>query len=98
MGDVDMDFNYSDHFGDQNETGYERLLFDVMIGDQTLFQRADMVETSWAVVDSVLDAWSSGSANDFPNYPAGTWGPKASDELIQNDGRSWRNPEEPEEP
>ena len=94
MGSVDMDFNYAEHFGDQDgQTGYERLLFDVMIGDQTLFQRADMVETSWAVVDPVLKAWS-GRRTKIPKYMAGSWGPKEADDLIQTDGRKWRNPEE----
>jgi glucose-6-phosphate 1-dehydrogenase len=96
MGSVDMDFNYTDHFGDQDGTGYERLLFDVMIGDQTLFQRADMVETSWAVVDPVLKAWSA-KRTRIPKYSAGSWGPKAADELIGNDGRKWRNPKNSQE-
>ena len=95
MGGVDMDFNYVEHFGDQDGTGYERLLFDVMTGDQTLFQRADMVETSWAVVDRVLKAWGSGQRTRVPKYSAGSWGPKAADDLIKNDGRIWRNSEEP---
>jgi glucose-6-phosphate 1-dehydrogenase len=78
MGAVDMDFNYSDYFGKQDTTGYERLLFDVMIGDQTLFQRADMVEASWTVVEPALEAWAKERPGDFPNYPAGSWGPKSA--------------------
>jgi glucose-6-phosphate 1-dehydrogenase len=93
MGGVDMDFNYSDHFGDHEGTGYERLLYDVMIGDQTLFQSADMIETSWCVVDPVLDAWANENAKGVPSYPSGSWGPNEADGLIQNDGRKWRNPE-----
>ncbi|QYO67186.1 glucose-6-phosphate dehydrogenase [Leptolyngbya sp. 7M] len=91
MGAVDMDFNYVDHFGEQLSTGYERLLFDCMIGDATLFQRADMVETSWSIVSPVLDIWSAVPPRDFPNYPAGTWGPAISDELLSRDGRAWKN-------
>lgn len=91
MGAVDMDFNYVDHFGEQISTGYERLLFDCMIGDATLFQRADMVETSWSIVSPVLDVWSAVPPRDFPNYAAGTWGPAISDEMLSRDGRAWKN-------
>jgi len=91
MGAVDMDFNYLDHFGEQISTGYERLLFDCMIGDATLFQRADMVEASWKIVTPLLDVWSAIPARTFPNYAAGSWGPEESDELLQRDGRSWKN-------
>lgn len=91
VGPVDMDFNYLDHFGEQVSTGYERLLFDCMIGDATLFQRADMVEASWKIVDPVLDVWKALPPRDFPNYAAGSWGPKESDELLEADGRAWKN-------
>ncbi|MDQ6788611.1 MAG: glucose-6-phosphate dehydrogenase [Acidobacteriota bacterium] len=91
MGAVDMDFNYIDHFGKQISTGYERLLYDCMTGDATLFQRADMVEASWCVVSPVLDVWQAIPARDFPNYESGTWGPAEADELLANDGRKWKN-------
>ena len=91
MGAVDMDFNYVDHFGDTVSTGYERLLYDCMIGDATLFQRADMVEESWEIVTPVLDVWNAIPARDFPNYEAGTWGPIEADELLLADGRKWKN-------
>jgi glucose-6-phosphate 1-dehydrogenase len=91
MESVDMDFNYKEHFGDAPSTGYERLLYDCMTGDATLFQRADMVEESWKVVSPVLDVWKTLPARNFPNYPAGTWGPKEADELLSRDGRKWRN-------
>lgn len=91
MGAVDMDFNYVDHFGEQVSTGYERLLFDCMIGDATLFQRADMVEASWKIVNPVLDVWNAIPARSFPNYKAGTWGPKEADDLLEADGRKWKN-------
>ncbi len=91
MGAVDMDFNYLDHFGEQISTGYERLLYDCMIGDATLFQRADMVAASWRIVEPVLDVWSALPARDFPNYPAGSWGPKEADLLLERDGRTWKN-------
>ncbi len=91
MGAVDMDFNYIDHFGETVSTGYERLLFDCMIGDATLFQRADMVEASWRIVSPILDVWKAIPARDFPNYESGTWGPKDADLLLQQDGRKWKN-------
>ena len=91
MGAVDMDFNYADHFGEQLSTGYERLLFDCMIGDATLFQRADMVEASWGIVSPILDVWAAVPPREFPNYAAGIWGPEASDELLAKDGRRWKN-------
>ncbi|HEY8669841.1 MAG TPA: glucose-6-phosphate dehydrogenase [Terriglobales bacterium] len=91
LGAVDMNFKYADYFGTQPSTGYERLLHDCMIGDATLFQRADMVEAGWCVVSPVLDVWKALPPRHFPNYPAGSWGPKDSDELMERDGRHWRN-------
>jgi glucose-6-phosphate 1-dehydrogenase len=89
VGSVDMDFQYTDYFGSEPSTGYERLLYDCMIGDATLFQRADMVEAGWSVVQPILDVWKALPPRNFPNYPAGLWGPKEADELIKRDGRSW---------
>ena len=86
---VDMNFTYAEHFGSKPATGYERLLYDAMLGDQTLFQRADMVEGAWAVVDPILDVWGALPPRDFPNYRAGTWGPNEADELLGKDGRRW---------
>ena len=91
MGAVEMDFNYVDHFGEQISTGYERLLFDCMTGDATLFQRADMVEASWGIVSPILDVWNAIPARDFPNYESGSWGTAEADELLNKDGRKWRN-------
>ncbi len=94
LGAVDMDFDYSDYFGSTPTTGYERLLYDCMIGDATLFQRADMVEAGWGVVGPILDVWKALPARNFPNYEAGTWGPKEAEELLQRDGRQWRQIDE----
>src|SRR5271166_930550 len=91
LGLVNMDFDYARDFGTSHSTGYERLLYDCMLGDATLFQRADMVEAGWSIVNPVLDVWKALPPRNFPNYPAGTWGPKESDELMERDGRSWRN-------
>ena len=90
VGSVDMSFEYSKYFGAAAYTGYEVLLYDCMIGDATLFQRADMVEAGWSVVDPVLDVWKALPPRRFPNYAAGTWGPKECDDLLQRDGREWR--------
>ncbi len=91
LGAVDMSFEYADYFGTQPSTGYERLLHDCMIGDQTLFQRADMVEAGWCVVSPVLDVWKALPPRNFPNYASGSWGPKEAEELLERDGRRWRN-------
>ena len=81
-----MSFDYARDFGSDHNTGYEQLLYDCMIGDATLFQRADMVEAGWRVIQPVLDAWSAAPAGNFPNYAAGSWGPKEADELLARDG------------
>ena len=90
LGLVSMDFDYARDFGSSHSTGYERLLHDCMIGDATLFQRADMVEAGWRVIQPVLDVWQATPAKQFPNYAAGTWGPAEADELLARDGRAWR--------
>jgi len=90
QGKVRMDFKYEDYFGARPATGYETLIYDVMIGDATLFQRADNIEGGWAEVQPVLDFWNSNPAKSFPNYLAGSYGPQAADAMLQRDGRSWR--------
>jgi len=91
LGNVDMDFCYKDYFGSKPQTGYERLLYECMLGDATLFQRADMVEASWSVVAPIQAAWNATAATSFPNYAAGSWGPAEADELLARDGHHWRN-------
>jgi glucose-6-phosphate 1-dehydrogenase len=88
---VSMDFNYGTSFGARTPSAYETLLVDALSGDATLYTRQDMVEASWAVVQPILDVWSS-KKFDFPNYAAGTWGPKASDEMLGSRGHVWRVP------
>jgi glucose-6-phosphate 1-dehydrogenase len=90
LGTVDMAFHYKDYFGSRPSTGYERLLHDCMIGDATLFQRADMVEAGWSVVAPILDVWKALPPRNFPNYASGSWGPREADELLERDGRHWR--------
>ena len=91
IGAVDMNFNYADYFNATPQTGYERLLYDCMLGDATLFQRSDMVETAWHVVAPILDVWEALPPRRFPNYAAGTWGPPESDEMLAKDHRHWSN-------
>jgi glucose-6-phosphate 1-dehydrogenase len=90
LGLVNMDFDYKTYFGVEHGTGYERLLRDCMAGDATLFQRADMVEAGWKVIQPVLDVWHALPPRGFPNYAAGSWGPVEAEELLERDGRSWR--------
>jgi glucose-6-phosphate 1-dehydrogenase len=90
LGRVKMDFKYEDYFGARPSTGYETLIFDVMIGDATLFQRADNIEGAWAAVQPVLDFWGTNPAKTFPNYIAGSYGPQSADAMLQRDGRFWR--------
>ena len=87
---VKMDFHYDDWFTKEPNVGYETLLYDVMIGDPTLFMRADMEEQTWRIVQSVLDAWAKENAADLSIYPAGSAGPSEADALLAKDGRKWR--------
>jgi glucose-6-phosphate 1-dehydrogenase len=87
---VSMDFRYKDWFKQAPAVGYETLLYDCMQGDATLFQRADQVEASWAVVDVLIKAWNAPPEEGFPNYAAGSPGPKTADDLMARDGRAWR--------
>ena len=86
---VHMDFLYGGAFRTGLPEAYERLILDCMLGDATLFTRADEVEEQWALVDAMVAPWKRDRPS-FPNYAAGTWGPAAADELIHRDGRSWR--------
>jgi glucose-6-phosphate 1-dehydrogenase len=88
---VKMDFRYDDWFSKEPNVGYETLLYDVMIGDPTLFMRADMVEHAWRVVQPVLDAWAKEGTRNLSLYPSGSSGPSEADELLARDGRSWRS-------
>ncbi len=90
LASVKMDFRYNDWFPKEANVGYETLIYDVMIGDQTLFMRADMVEQTWRIVQPVLDAWAPGSAAEMPAYPSGSAGPSEAAALLARDGRSWR--------
>ena len=86
---VHMDFLYGGAFRTELPEAYERLILDCLLGDATLFTRADEVDEQWALVDSIVAAWKR-DRTSFPNYDAGTWGPAAADELLRRDGREWR--------
>ncbi len=87
---VKMDFRYGAFFGLTPPDAYERLICDCMAGDSTLFARQDEVFHSWKFFTPLLDHWANTAPKDFPNYEAGTWGPKASDRMLARDGRKWR--------
>ncbi len=89
---VDMHFTYQETFKSKVREAYETLLSDVMMGDATLFMRADQVEASWSALTPILNAWAEQKPSDFPNYASGAWGPKAAEALIAKDGRSWMEP------
>jgi glucose-6-phosphate 1-dehydrogenase len=97
LGAVNMAFNYADHFNATPQTGYERLLYDCMLGDATLFQRSDMVETGWKVVAPIQNVWGALEPREFPNYATGSWGPDAAVELLEKDGRHWYTAPAPRE-
>jgi glucose-6-phosphate 1-dehydrogenase len=92
IGHVSMDFSYREAFGDGARSAYATLLGDCVRGDATLFDRADSVEAAWALVDPILDVWSAAKTASVPQYPAGSWGPRESDILLERDGRRWYNP------
>ncbi|HLY45155.1 MAG TPA: glucose-6-phosphate dehydrogenase [Stellaceae bacterium] len=90
LGGVRMDFKYRDYFHTEPSTGYETLVYDCMIGDAMLFQRADSVEAGWAVVQPVIDRWKADKTVPLEFYPAGTAGPDGADQLLARSGRKWR--------
>jgi glucose-6-phosphate 1-dehydrogenase len=87
---VEMKFRYKDYFKAEPATGYETLIYDCMIGDNILFQRADSVEAGWQAAQPFLDAWKKAGAKGLEFYKAGGEGPAAAVELLKRDGRSWR--------
>lgn len=90
---VQMEFSYEKSFKMKKHPAYERLILDCIKGDLTLFARQDGVEAMWAAVDPIIKYWEANPAKNFPNYPAGSWGPKEAKELLEREGRIWHNPE-----
>jgi glucose-6-phosphate 1-dehydrogenase len=87
---VDLKFNYADAFNMAPSTGYETLVYDCMVGDATLFQRADNIEAGWSIVQPILDVWAADKTSLIPTYPAGSGGPEESVILLARDSRRWR--------
>lgn len=90
--EVNMDFHYSDLGQPEIPEAYQRLLLDCMHGDSTLFTRGDAVEQAWKIINPILKAWDENPHIELYGYPAGTWGPKISDTLIEGDNMTWRYP------
>lgn len=95
---IEMHFTYQEAFAEQAPEAYETLLLDTMLGDATLFMRADQVEAAWAAVTPLLEFWGAIRPADFPNYAAGAWGPEAADKLLARDGNRWLEPTETANP
>lgn len=87
---VTMDFTYGSAFQVDSPDAYETLILDALLGDASLFTRADEVEEAWAIVDPIIAAWAEQPPPPFPNYEAGTWGPEAAEDLLAREGRRWR--------
>ena len=92
IGNVAMNFSYQQGFGVSTRSAYATLVNDCLRGDATLFDRADSVEAAWALVDPILDVWGAAKSAAVPFYPAGSWGPREADALLERDGRKWFNP------
>jgi glucose-6-phosphate 1-dehydrogenase len=88
---VEMKFRYKDYFQAEPSTGYETLIYDCMIGDNILFQRADSVEAGWQAVQPFLDAWKKAGSRGLKIYDPGSEGPEEANDLVERDGRNWRN-------
>jgi glucose-6-phosphate 1-dehydrogenase len=87
---VNMDFSYGSAFSVDSPDAYETLILDALLGDASLFTRADEVEAAWSIVTPIIEAWAEVPPPEFPNYPAGSWGPDEADELMAREGRRWR--------
>jgi glucose-6-phosphate 1-dehydrogenase len=87
---VNMDFTYGSAFSVDSPDAYETLILDALLGDPSLFTRADEVEGAWGIVTPIIDCWANDPSPDFPNYEAGTWGPEEAEQLMGRDGRRWR--------
>ena len=84
-----MDFTYKESYSESVPEAYETLLLDALLGDATLFMRADQVEAAWSVITPILNSWEEGRKKKVAIYEPGSWGPKAAEELIKSDGFNW---------
>src|SRR5262245_17344556 len=89
---LSLDFNYAKSFGNSSPEAYETLLEDCIEGEPTLFTRHEWVESAWSLMDPIIQVWDLSKPRNFPNYEAGSWGPKEADDFMQRDGRRWRRP------
>jgi glucose-6-phosphate 1-dehydrogenase len=89
---VTMDFRYGESFGGKLADAYTRLILDCMLGDATLYARGDSVDAAWALITPIHKGWASNPNSRVYEYPAGTWGPKEADAMLNTDGRRWRLP------
>ncbi len=92
LGTVDMKFTYKEEFGEKGDEAYEKLLMDIFMGDQMLFNRSDELASSWKLISKIMEGWSlQDKSGNFvlPVYQQGTWGPPAADKLIERDNRKW---------
>ncbi|MCB1877084.1 MAG: glucose-6-phosphate dehydrogenase, partial [Chromatiales bacterium] len=96
LAPADLHFSYAEAFRTRIPAAYETLLYEILAGDQSLFMRSDQIQAAWTLLQPVLDAWNNFPATDFPNYPAGSWGPESAEGLISQDRRSWLVPSLPE--
>ena len=87
---VSMDFTYGSAFTVDSPDAYETLILDALLGDASLFTRADEVEAAWSIVTPIIETWATEEPPAFPNYEAGTWGPDEAHQLLARDGRRWR--------
>jgi glucose-6-phosphate 1-dehydrogenase len=92
IGNVMMNFSYREGFGDGTRSDYATLLHDCVRGDATLFDRGDNVEAAWSLLDPILDVWTAARSAPVPEYPAGSWGPREADHMLERDGNAWRLP------
>lgn len=88
LGTVDMEFSYHDEFGSHGVDAYEKLLLDIMVGDQMLFNRSDELESSWRFITNILKGWEMDKA-EVPVYKSKTWGPEEARKLLEKDGKKW---------
>jgi glucose-6-phosphate 1-dehydrogenase len=84
-----MDLQYEREFQARSPEAYEMLLYEVMIGDQTLFVEAEMVERSWRFIQSILDVWERDGREGLLTYPAGSWGPDAARQMLAAHRCGW---------